>query len=114
MSRIPIRVASPTKYYSRRTDDGYASKREAKRAAELRLLQSGREIFDLQEQVRIELLPACPSLGYRRAVEYWADFQYKDDLGILHTEDAKGYPTAVYKLKKRLLAQLKGIIIEEV
>ena len=106
-----------SKYRAVRTN-GYASKREAKRAAELRLLFTSGVILDLREQVAFDLLPAAPVLGYKQPLRYVADFCYRDFMGGIVgpeiVEDVKGIRTPVYKLKKRLMAQLLGITITEV
>ena len=46
-------------------------------------------------------------------MKYIADFVYNDDTGALVVEDAKGHSTDVYKIKRRLMAELKGIEIKE-
>lgn len=111
MSRIPIRITKPTKYKAVRTD-GYASKKEAKRAAELELLEKLGEIEGLEKQPMFTLMHK-DELG--PAVRYVADFYYLDR----HTdkyvvEDVKGMRTPVYKLKRRLLFHIHGIRITEI
>ena len=102
-----------SKYRAVRTN-GYASKAEAMRASELHLLQKAGAIANLREQVAFELLP---KFGKQRALVYVADFQYNPiENGITQktvVEDVKGFRTPVYKLKKRLMAQLLGITITE-
>ena len=110
-----------TKYHAVRTN-GYASKAEARRADELKLLLAARKIYNLREQVPFDLLPADKTLGYSRPLRYIADFVFDEDMGdkweLKKTrrvvEDCKGYRTPVYKLKKRLMLQLLGIDITEV
>ena len=89
----------------------YASKHEAAEAAKLAALASRGMITDLQEQVRIVLVPGD---GKLRPIIYIADFTYKDADGFTHVCDAKGFKTAIYRLKKRLAALLLGLTIEEV
>lgn len=108
MTRVPIRLHSFSKYRSQRTD-GYASKREARRASELELLERLGEIRGLQKQVSFELIPAQAG---ERAVRYIADFVYERQ-GTQVVEDAKGMKTPVYRLKRRLMKHLLGITIEE-
>lgn len=112
--RVPIRLSSPSKYRSRRTG-GYASGKEAHRAAELALLAQLGEIRDLQQQVTFELVPRQ---GSRRAVSYRADFCYEqrqpDGSWARIVEDVKGFQTPVYRLKKRLMEWRHGIKIQEV
>lgn len=91
--------------------DGYDSKREARRAAELRLLQRAGEISDLREQVTFELIP---KQGDMRATKYIADFVYVDKNGNQHVEDSKGFRTAEYRIKRKLMRFVHGITVEEV
>jgi Protein of unknown function (DUF1064) len=108
-----------SKYHAKRTN-GYASKKEANRAAELQALARCGAILALQEQVPFQLLPADPANGYERPLIYIADFCYiappcaNCEVPIRHVEDVKGFRTPVYKLKKRLMLQLLGVEIEEV
>ena len=81
------------------------------------LLKRG-EITDLRLQVRINLQEGftTPEGKRVRAIDYIADFTYLDRDGKKHIIDVKGgkaTQTAVYKLKKKLLAE-KGLTIEEV
>jgi hypothetical protein len=98
------------KYRNVKTD-GYASKREAKRASDLKLLQRAGEIIDLQEQVKFVLVPKQKGM---RSMSYYADFVYTDKAGVRHVEDVKGVKTPVYIAKKKLMQQVHGILIEEV
>ena len=98
---------------------GYDSKKEYKRAWELKLLQTGGYISDLNEQVRFELLPAQYVPDYkgklicgRRAMVYIADFVYSQK-GDVVVEDVKGYRTKEYKRKARLMLKIHGIKIKE-
>ena len=118
--------------------NGYHSKREAKRAQELHLLLTTREITDLREQVRFELLPGyyqhlttrqVTSAGaveclrpveraqwrcIERPVAYVADFAYYTGRGEYVVEDVKGYATDVYILKRKLMLRLHHIRVTEV
>lgn len=88
----------------------FASRKEAARYRELRLLEQAGKIQDLRLQVPFVLLPKSQ---YGRAVKYIADFVYiENDRQVV--EDAKGYRTDVYKLKRRIMAELLGIEIKEV
>lgn len=103
-----------SKYKAVRTN-GYASKREANRAAELALLERSAYIGPVSKQLPFELLPKAPELGYKTALRYVADFRYVDlRTGEIVVEDVKGFKTPVYKLKKRLMRQLLGVEITEV
>jgi len=98
------------KYGAKRTN-GYASKREAARAAELKMLERAGEISDLKEQVRYELIPAQPG---ERNVCYFSDFTYNDKAGNPVCEDVKGMKTPLYIVKRKLLLWVHGIKIREV
>lgn len=98
----------------------YDSKKENKRAMELRLLERAGVIKDLREQVKFELIPAqyMESNGKRRCVEracnYYADFTYFDTRESRYVvEDAKGFRTEVYKIKKKLMLHRHGVRIKE-
>ncbi|HEY1186935.1 MAG TPA: DUF1064 domain-containing protein [Gemmata sp.] len=102
-----------TKYSSVKVEvDGikFASKKEARRYAELKLLVSAGAIRDLQLQVTYR----CEVNGVK-VCDYRADFVYvrvRDGAEVV--EDVKGFRTDVYKLKKRLMAACNGIEIKEV
>lgn len=93
---------------------GYASKREANRAAELKLLEKAGEITDLKEQVKIELIPAQYVDGkcVERACTYIADFVFKQN-GKEVVEDVKGFREPIYRIKRKIALFLKGIRIVE-
>lgn len=97
--------------YSAVRSNGYASKHEAAAAVNYQALARAGKIKDYQEQKRITLVPGD---GKLRPVVYVADFYYVDLGGTPHVVDAKGFKTAIYRLKKRLAALLLGITIEEV
>jgi len=88
----------------------FDSKKEAKRYSELKLLQRGGEIFDLELQVPYILIKKSK---YGRDIKYIADFVYKDKSGRVVVEDSKGVKTDIYKLKKRLMAEIYNIEIYE-
>ena len=87
----------------------FASKREMEHYQELKLLLGAGEITDLELQKRYPLV-----VNGIKVCEYRADFTYRDRAGVSHVQDAKGYRTQVYRLKKRLMAACYGIEIEEV
>ena len=80
----------------------FASRKEARRYDELKLLAYAGAISELECQPRYELQPAF-TRGRKKipAVTYVGDFQYRED-GRVVCEDVKGVETAVFKLKKRL------------
>lgn len=84
--------AKPTMLNGKR----YASKHEAERAAQIRLLWQGHEIAGFAEQVEF-LLPG--------GIKYRADFVVLNFDGTYTIEDAKGVETPDFKLKKRLMAE---------
>lgn len=115
--------------------DGYASKKEAERAEELRWLEKAGKIRDLKEQVKFVLIPPkseeIPRIGKRgkpikpkrkcieRGLSYVADFVYTDnETGEKVVEDAKGYRGgATYQIfvnKRKLMLEIYGIKIKEV
>lgn len=98
-----------SKYRNVKTN-GYASKKEAEYAAKFQALARSGAITDYHEQQAFVL--AYDPRGKLRPVLYVADFVYTDDTGR-HVVDVKGFRTAVYKLKKKLLFLLHGITIEE-
>ena len=93
----------------------FDSRLEARRYQVLRLLERAGEIRGLRRQVRFELIPAYTK-GKRKvkAVTYVADFVYTDKLGRTHVEDAKGYKTDVYKLKKKLFEWRYEYTLDEI
>lgn len=113
----------------------YASKHEAARAWELKMLQRAGKIRELREQVKYVLVPAIwkeiPQTGKRgrpikpkrvcvqRELSYIADFVYTDnETGREVVEDAKGYKGgATYRIfvnKKKQMREKFGIEVKEV
>lgn len=103
-------IAKPSKYRNKPTN-GYASIKESKRAAELKMLEQRGAIKDLREQVSYLLIPKQDG---ERACHYRADFVYMDACGHLTVEDVKGMRTSVYNLKRKLMLFVHGIRIVEV
>lgn len=90
----------------------FASKREASRYAELKLLQRIGEIVELECQPRYPL-----TLNGVKLATYVADFRYRVVAsGEIVVEDVKSKPTItdVYRLKKKLMLALHGISLKEV
>lgn len=107
-----MKTSYTPKYRNKKTSvDGirFDSKREANRYMELKLLERAGAIKDLRRQVSYVLINKS---RYGRAIKYVADFVYYED-GKLVVEDVKGVRTPVYKLKKRLMAEVYGIEIKE-
>jgi len=118
-AKDPNRYAMPTSYrkYSNKkvvTESGikYDSKREAKRGAELELLEKIGSIKYLERQVPFELIPKQDG---ERSCSYVLDFRYLDmgDLLWVH-EDVKGMKTPEYVIKRKLMKHVHGITITEV
>lgn len=107
-----------SKYRNKKTVmDGitFDSAAEARRYVDLKALEKAGHISFLACQVPFEVAPGVMIQGARRkspAVRYVADFVYLQG-GIQVVEDVKGALTAIYKLKRHLLA-LRGIHITEV
>lgn len=96
----------------------FDSKREAERFAELRYMQMGKLIADLECQVKFVLIPPRKDENGKvieRAVEYIADFVYTDlKTGQKVIEDAKGCKTKEYIIKRKLMLHVYDIRIREV
>lgn len=94
------------KYFNRKTIYNgriYDSKKEAKRAYELEILQRAGLISNLEKQKVFELQPSFKINGKtERAITYVADFVYIKN-GKIIVEDTKGFKTDVYKIKRKML-----------
>lgn len=93
----------------------FASKLEAKRYGELRMLERAGWISDLQLQPKFELIPSQRNADGRaeRPVTYVGDFSYIEG-GRRVVEDAKGMRTKDYIIKRKLLLRVHGITVREV
>lgn len=97
----------------------FDSKKEAKHYQNLKVLEMIGEISELQTQVKFSLIPSqYEGIGKsRRCIErecsYIADFTFLRN-GKLVVQDAKGFRTPEYRIKKKLLLQVHGIQIEEI
>lgn len=105
-----------SKYRAKKTVvDGieFDSAKEAKRFVKLREMQEAGMIQGLRLQVPFEILPSfeCDGVKYR-GMKYISDFVYYRD-GEQVVEDCKGFKTPEYKMKKKLMAYLNHINIEE-
>lgn len=105
--------------YNNAKVEGYDSKKEYRRASELKLLERAGVISDLNEQVKYELIPSQyetingKKKCIERAISYYADFQYTEN-GNTIVEDVKGFRTEVYKIKKKLMLYIHGVKIKEI
>lgn len=111
---------SVSKYGNRKTEiDGilFDSAKEARRYAELKLMERTGEISDLRRQVKFELTPSIREGGkvIERASHYVADFVYLDRrTGKIVVEDVKGKRTPEYILKRKYMLAINKIRIKEV
>ena len=122
---------SRSKYKAKKIEvDGivFDSKKEGRRFQELSIMQQAGIIKDLKRQVKFELLPAQrmpDEVGKRggikkgklleREVSYYADFTYTVvETGQYVVEDTKGFRTADYILKRKMMLYFHGIRIKEV
>lgn len=97
----------------------FASKKEAARYWELKLLMRAGGLHDLQLQPRYDLTVG-PSLATKIG-EYRADFQYCEcrraercAQSQVVVEDVKGFKTPLYRWKKKHVEAQYGITIREV
>lgn len=103
-------VDEMNKYSARKTEvDGYLfdSQAEAVRYGELKMLEKNGDIRQL------EIHPIYPLIvNGKKICKYEADFQYLEK-GKTVVEDVKGFRTAVYRLKKKLMKAVYNIDILE-
>ena len=109
----------------------FDSKKEARRYAELLLLERAGEISELKCQEKFVLIPAQrepDTIGKRggrkqgklieHEVAYYADFYYIDKDGHTVVEDVKGYKGGgaytVFVIKRKLMLWRYGIRVKEV
>lgn len=123
------------KYGAKKITDpatGYVfdSKKEYRRWQELRFMEKAGQIQNLQRQIKYVLIPAqyeryerySGKTGKRlkdgircleKEVSYIADFVY-EQAGKTVVEDTKGFRTADYIIKRKLMLSVHGIKIKEV
>lgn len=131
MRGATMSIKAKSKYNNKKVEvDGiiFDSKKEAKRYKELVLMQKAGEISELQRQVKYVLIPQQrkpdiigPRGGVKRGVvlekecSYIADFVYFDNqLGRYIVEDTKGFRTADYVIKRKLMLHVHKIQIHEI
>ena len=108
------------------------SKKEARRCNELTFLEKAGQISNLRQQVKYILIPVQrePSTEvYKRGERkgqpkegkviekecaYYADFDYINRNGVHIVEDTKGFRTADYKIKRKLMLYVHGLRIKEI
>ena len=118
------------------TVDGqtFASRKEANRYYQLKLLEKNGEIKNLETQVKFVLIPAQrepdikgarggvkPGKIIERELSYIADFVYTDvSTGQMVVEDVKGYRATdaaayrVFSIKRKCMLHMLGIKVKEV
>ena len=81
----------------------FASKKEAKRYVELKLMERKTMITDLELQPKIPIQMMNTATGESKKVgTYVADFRYYcNERHKVITEDVKGFKTPLYKFKKK-------------
>ena len=104
----------------------FASRKEARRYYELKLLERAGEIKNLQKQVKFLLIPSqfeevidAKGKPKQKCIErecvYVADYQYQDaHTGELIVEDTKGMRTKDYIIKRKLMLSVYKIRIKEI
>lgn len=106
------------KYHNIKTkydDITFDSKKESQVYSRLKTMERFGLIKDLELQVEYELMPKFELNGktYRKTT-YIADFRYfSNEDNKIHVIDVKGVKTDVYKLKKKMMAYIHKIEIEE-
>ena len=102
--------------YGAKKSGGYDSRKEHRRANELKLMCRAGLISNLREQVKYVLIPAQRDPNGKlleRECSYYADFVYTKD-GATVVEDTKGFRTPDYIIKRKLMLRVHGISIVEI
>lgn len=120
--RLPQQTAKKSKYNNVKTEIDsikFDSKKEGRRYLVLMDKLKNGEISDLRLQVQFTLIE-----GFKTATgqtikpeKYIADFAYYNDKGEYVVEDVKSEATRkkdVYRIKKKQMADVYGIIVQEV
>lgn len=116
---MPYNPYTHRKYGNKKTVlDGmeFDSKKEARRYAELKMLEKAGAISGLECQKKFELIPKQRDENGKavRNCEYVADFVYIDaKTGQQVVEDVKGMKTKDYIIKKKLMLKVYGITVKE-
>jgi hypothetical protein len=102
ISEYKTLLKKPSKLSNQKIN-GYHSKKEFRRATQLKLLEKSGVICDLQEQVSFVLLESFKDSSGKteRAIKYIADFTYKEN-GQLVCEETKGFWTKDAIIKRKL------------
>ena len=106
-----------SKYNAKKiTIDGieFASRKEASRYAELKVMERAGIIRDLKMQEEFELIPKC---GKERPAKYHADFSYTvpaTSERVVEDVKSRATKTQDYILRRKLMNWRHGIQIQEV
>jgi hypothetical protein len=110
--------------YRNRPTGGYSSVKEARRAVELKLMESAGLIRNLKEQVPFVLLETQRDENHtllELPVRYVADFVYQERVGegniwkaVVEDVKSPASKTETYILKRKLMLKIHGIQIKEV
>lgn len=105
-----------TKYNNKKTEYGgktYMSKKEADYAQSLDILKNAANKADRVVSYETQV-PYPIVLNGKKICKYLADFKVLYADGRVEVIDVKGFRTATYRLKKKLVEAVYGIIIKEV
>lgn len=107
--------------YGNRKTDGFDSAKEARFAKKLEMLRHAKDhtqrVADIERQVRYTLIPAQRGDDGKvaeRKCDYIADFRVTYADGRQEVIDVKGYKTADYIIKRKLMRYVHGITVREV
>jgi hypothetical protein len=112
------RTEKPPKYHNRKIvflDIPFDSHKEANRYVELLFMERAGEIRNLELQPRYDLV-----VNGMHICSYEADFRYEDvATGLkvaedVNVEDVKGFRTANYIIKQKLMKAVYGVEIVEI
>ena len=93
--------------------NSYMSKREANYAQQLDLLKKAKNKADQVVSYEVQV-PYQIEINGKKICKYLADFRVLYADGRIEIVDVKGYRTAMYRLKKKLVEATYGIEIKEV
>ena len=86
----------------------FASQKEGRKYSDLKILKRVGKLVDFECQVPFEII-----INGQKICKYIADFITYDPDGKRHILDVKGVKTSVYRLKKKLMLVVLGLVIEE-
>lgn len=109
---IVFRTISRSKYGNKKVQfDGFTfdSNKEFRRYCQLKLMEKAGEIKNLKIHQRYPIY-----VNGMKVCSYESDFEYIDSCGEKQVEDAKGFRTRDFILKKKLMLAAYNITIQEV